>query len=88
MIETKLTKTPEGVNINFQGGVKKASIVTMVQACRDGSCGCDCDPSTMQQIKQMEISGNDGDITVSLRSDTLDVQSIEEAMKGCDIPNG
>ena len=85
MIKTNLAKTKNGVNINFRGDLKKESVETMVQSCQDGSCGCDCAPETISQIGKIDVSGSDGDVTVTLHSDTLDIENVEEAVKGCDI---
>ncbi|MBU1642623.1 hypothetical protein KKE54_04625 [bacterium] len=80
-----LAKTQNGVSINFRGELKKESIESMIQACQDGNCGCDCVPTMMPQISKIEVSGSDGDVTITLHSDTLDLKSVEEAMEACDI---
>jgi len=87
MIKTNLAKTQNGVSINFKGELKKESIEAMVQACRDGNCGCDCAPTMMPQISDIAVSGKDGDVTITLHSETLDLKSVAEAMEGCDIPS-
>jgi hypothetical protein len=87
MIKKNLAKTQNGVSINFRGELKKESIETMVQACQDGNCGCDCAPTMMPQISKIAVSGRDGDVTISLHSDTLDIESVAEALEGCDIPS-
>ncbi|MCJ7765988.1 MAG: hypothetical protein MUP09_08630 [Thiovulaceae bacterium] len=85
MIKKNLAKTQSGVTINFTGELKKESVETMVEACREGNCGCDCAPTMMPQINKIAVSGEDGDVTITLHSDTLDIKSVEEAIEGCDI---
>lgn len=67
-MQKTVTKVDEGVNISFIGEVKKDNIVSMVQNCQQGQCECMSD-ETKQKIKNMEISGKDGDVELLLSGD-------------------
>ncbi len=41
----------------------------------------------MPQISDIAVSGKDGDVTITLHSETLDIESVAEAIQGCDIPS-
>jgi len=77
-MEKKVLKTGEGVKINFLGGVAKQNIVTMVQNCSTGKCECMSD-DTKAKIKDMQVSGEDGDVKLDLKGD-ISVEEIQEAL--------
>jgi len=70
--------TKNGVNIKFSGEVKKQKIVTMVQNCSSGKCECMSD-ETKAKIKNMQVDGKDGDVSLELSGD-ISKQEIEEAL--------
>ncbi|WP_345993455.1 hypothetical protein [Sulfurimonas sp. HSL-1716] len=74
-----------GVNISFTGEVKKENIVTMVQNCQTGKCDCMSD-ETKKKIKNMEVSGKDGDVNLTLSGDILK-EEIEQALLKSKVMN-
>jgi hypothetical protein len=77
-MEKKVLKTGDGVKINFFGKVEKQNIVTMVENCSRGKCECMSD-DTKAKIKDMQVSGADGDVALDLSGD-VSVEEIQEAL--------
>ncbi len=67
-----------GVGIRFSGKVKKQNIVTMVENCSTGQCECMSD-ETKAKVKNMKVSGEDGDVSLEL-SGTISTNEIQEAL--------
>jgi len=78
-------KTGDGVKINFIGKVQKQNIVTMVENCSTGQCECMSD-DTKAKIKDMKVSGNDGDVALDLAGD-ISVDEIQAALKKSKLIN-
>jgi arsenate reductase len=84
-MEKKVTKSADGVNINFFGSVAKQNIVTMVQNCSSGACECMSD-ATKAKIKDMKVEGSDGDVALRLSGD-ISVEEIQEALNRSKVLN-
>ncbi len=84
-MEKKVFKTGNGVKINFLGGVQKQNIVTMVENCATGQCECMSD-DTKAKIKDMKVSGSDGDVALELEGD-VSVTEIQEALAKSKVIN-
>ena len=84
-MEKRVFKTGEGVKINFLGEVQKKNIVTMVENCSTGQCECMSD-DTKAKIKDMQVSGEDGDVKLDLTGD-VSVQEIQEALEKSKVIN-
>ena len=84
-MEKKVFKTGDGVKINFMGQVQKQNIVTMVQNCSTGQCECMSD-DTKAKIKDMKVSGEDGDVALNLEGD-ISVEEIQEALEKSKVLN-
>ena len=78
MKKAKVTAAFNGVKIKFSGAVEKQNVVEMVQRCQTGRCDCMSDESK-EKIKDMSISGEDGDIELTIEGD-LDVDEIQTAV--------
>jgi len=78
-------KTGEGVKISFTGGVEKQNIIKMVENCQTGSCECMTDETKMK-IKNMEVSGQDGDVNLDLTGDVTK-EEIEAALARSKVIN-
>ncbi len=78
MKKAKVTAAFNGVKIKFSGAVEKQNVVEMVQRCQTGRCDCMSDESK-EKIKDMNISGEDGSVELSIEGD-LDVKEIQEAV--------
>lgn len=73
-----VNKTQSGVKISFSGAVQKQNIVSMVQNCSSGKCECMSD-ETKKKITNMEVSGIDGEVELSLSGD-VSKEEIEAAL--------
>jgi len=78
-------QTNQGVKISFTGEVKKQNIVKMVENCATGQCECMSD-ETKAKIKNMEVSGTDGDVALEL-SGEVSKEEIEAALKRSKVIN-
>ncbi len=84
-MKKEVSKTNNGVKINFLGEVQKENIVTMVQNCSTGKCECMSD-DTKAKIKDMQVHGEDGDVNLSLEGD-ISVDEINEALAKSKVVN-
>jgi len=84
-MQKNVSKTTDGVKINFLGSVQKQNIVTMVQNCSTGQCECMSD-DTKAKIKDMKVDGNDGNVELSLEGD-ISVEEIQEALAKSKVIN-
>ncbi|WP_297486250.1 hypothetical protein [Sulfurimonas sp.] len=84
-MKKEVSKTNDGVKINFLGEVKKDNIVTMVQNCSTGKCECMSD-DTKAKIKDMKVHGEDGDVNLSLEGD-VSVDEIHAALAKSKVIN-
>jgi len=84
-MEKKVSKTNNGVKINFLGKVEKQNIVTMVQNCSTGKCECMSD-STKAKIKDIKVDGIDRDVELNLEGD-ISVDEIHAALKKSKVIN-
>jgi hypothetical protein len=84
-MEKKVFKTGNGVKINFTGGVVKQNIVTMVENCATGKCECMSD-DTKAKIKDMKVTGADGDVKLDLEGD-LSIEEIQTALEKSKVIN-
>lgn len=84
-MEKKVSTTNKGVKIAFTGEVKKENIIKMVENCSTGSCGCMSD-ETKKKIKNMEVSGKDGDVSLNLSGD-VSKEEIEAALSKSQVLN-
>lgn len=79
----RVEQVDAGVKIQMFGEVKKQDIEKMVEECRSGQCSCSCDPSLMAKIEQIDVSGKDGKVEMSLKGKELSKESIEVAINEC-----
>ena len=80
-----INATTSGIKISFTGEVKKQNIVSMVENCSTGKCDCMSD-DTKQKIKNMEVSGEDGDVSLELTGE-ISKEEIEAAMAKSTVLN-
>ena len=78
MKKADVTAQHNGVKITFSGAVEKQNVVEMVERCQTGKCDCMSDESK-EKIKDMSISGEDGNVELSIEGD-LDVEEIKTAV--------
>ena len=84
-MKREVFKTGAGVKINFTGGAIKQNIVTMVENCSTGQCECMSD-ATKAKIKDMKVSGADGDVALDLEGD-VSVEEIQAALAKSKVIN-
>ncbi len=77
-MEKHVSKTNQGIKINFTGEVEKQNIIKMVENCATGQCECMSD-ATKKKIINMEVSGKDGDVALDL-SGEISKEEIEAAL--------
>ena len=81
----EVQKTDSGINISFTGVVEKQNIVKMVENCATGNCECMSD-ETKAKVKDMKVSGKDGNVTLALSGD-LQKEEIEAALAKSKVLN-
>ncbi len=84
-IKKEVSKSKDGVNINFSGFVTKEKIETMVNNCKTGKCECMSD-TTKAKISDMQVSGEDGDVKLALSGD-VNEDEIKEALSKSKVIN-
>lgn len=84
-MQKNVSKTNDGIKINFLGEVQKQNIVTMVQNCSTGQCECMSD-TTKAKIKDMKVDGVDGDVELALEGD-VSVDEIKAALAKSKVLN-
>jgi len=77
-MKKNVSKIKSGVKINFVGQVEKQNIVSMVQNCATGRCECMSD-QTKAKIKDMQVTGEDGDVELNLQGD-VSIAEIQSAL--------
>ena len=82
-MQKNISKTADGVKINFLGSVEKQNIVTMVQNCSTGKCECMSD-DTKAKIKDMRVDGSDGNVELSLEGE-ISVEEIQKALQNSKV---
>jgi len=80
-----VSKTGQGVKILFTGVVEKQNVVKMVDNCAKGKCECMSD-ETKKKIKDMKVTGEDGNVELNLVGDVV-TKEIEEALKKSKVLN-
>jgi len=78
-------KIDSGIKIKFEGSVVKQNIVTMVENCSTGKCECMSD-ETKQKIQNIQVFGNDGDVSLELSGD-ISKEEIEAALAKSKVIN-
>ncbi len=85
-LKKEVKKTVNGVKISFQGAIKKENIIKMVENCATGQCEC-MSTETKKKIKDMSVSGEDGEVELNLLGE-ITKEEIEEALKKSKVLNG
>lgn len=84
-MKKNVSKTPQGIKINFTGEVDKQHIVKMVENCATGTCECMSD-ETKKKITNIEVSGKDGNVALDLSGD-VSKEEIEAALAKSKVLN-
>ena len=86
MINKNVFKTGAGVKVAFSGAITKESVVKMVENCATGQCECMSDESK-EKIKEMKVSGSDGDVAIDLIGEGLTYEEIVAAVERSKVIN-
>ena len=86
MINKSVFKTGAGVKVAFSGAITKESVVKMVENCATGQCECMSDESK-EKIKDMKVSGSDGDVAIDLIGEGLTKEEIVAAVERSKVIN-
>ncbi|MEA1917580.1 MAG: hypothetical protein U9N42_08700 [Campylobacterota bacterium] len=82
----KVTKTSDGVKIDFTSNVNADTLKTMVFNCQNGKCDCMSD-ETKSKIEGMSIDESEGQLTLNIQSEELETKDIKEALGKSTIIN-
>jgi len=63
-------------------GFNIADVSGKVEACKAGSCACDCDTGVMERIEEINISQIDDKIQIEI-SGAVDAATIAPMMQSC-----
>ena len=80
MITKNIFKTGEGIKVAFSGAITKESVEKMVENCATGSCECMSD-SSKAKIEDMQVSGIDGDVSITMVGESLTKEEIVAAVQ-------
>lgn len=80
--EIKITNSNNGVDITIKGDIKFSDVEKLTDNCSSGSC--DCSPEMLEKINSINTSGKDGDVNITLKSDTIDESEVQNCMSTCD----
>jgi hypothetical protein len=77
----KVLSTDKGVKA-FVTGFKTEELSAKIEACKDGSCSCDCDPQMMQRIENIEVASEENGASITITGD-VNAEELEPMMKKC-----
>jgi len=84
-VKRDVFSTNNGVKINFTQGSKKQHIVSMIENCSTGKCEC-MSNETKKKIKNMDVSGEDGNVTLNLNGNITE-DEIKNALSKSKVIN-
>lgn len=76
-----ITNQTNGVKA-FLGGFSTEELSAKIEACQNGECTCDCDPSIMQKIEKIDLAAVNGGATITITGD-VDAQTLAPMMQEC-----
>lgn len=76
-----ITNQKNGVKA-FLSGFSTEELGNKIEACQNGECDCDCDPSIMQKIEKIDLAAVNGGATITITGD-VDAQTLAPMMKEC-----
>ncbi len=76
-----ITNQQNGVKARLSG-FSTNEIQSKIEACQNGQCDCDCDPSVMAKIEGIELTNENGSTTVTVTGD-VDATTLAPMMESC-----
>lgn len=76
-----ITNQKNGVKARLSG-FSTNDVESKIEACQNGQCGCDCDPSVMEKIEGIELTNENGGTTVTVTGD-VDAATLAPMMQSC-----
>lgn len=76
-----ITNQTNGVKA-FLGGFSTDELSAKIEACQNGQCDCECDPTIMQKIEDISLASVDGGSTITITGD-IDAQTLAPMMQEC-----
>jgi hypothetical protein len=80
-MKIEITNQPNGVSAVLRG-FRSDEIERKIQECKEGQCGCDCDPAIMDKITDIKLTTLDGEMKLNITGD-VDADQLEPMMKEC-----
>ncbi|MGB5965913.1 MAG: hypothetical protein WBF77_03725 [Sulfurimonadaceae bacterium] len=77
----KINNTANGITATLSG-FKMEDVSAKIEACKEGSCECACDPEVMKKIENIEVSGSDNETKITVSGD-IDAATIAPMMQEC-----
>lgn len=77
----QIDNTKTGVKAMLQG-FKAESLQEKIDACKEGSCGCSCDPQMMQKISNIEVKNEKNGVSITITGD-VDAETLAPMMQEC-----
>ncbi|KFN39745.1 MAG: hypothetical protein JU82_06060 [Sulfuricurvum sp. MLSB] len=76
-----ITNQANGVKA-FLTGFSTEELGAKIEACQNGQCDCNCDPTMMQKIEGIELTSVEGGSILTVTGD-VDAQTLAPMMKEC-----
>jgi hypothetical protein len=76
-----ITNQTNGVKA-FLGGFSTQELSAKIEACQNGQCECDCDPTIMQKITGIELSSVEGGATITITGN-VNAETLAPMMQEC-----
>lgn len=77
----QVTDTPKGVNAVLTG-FNTEELSAKIAECQGGECSCSCSPDIMNKIKNIEVSGENSETTISITGEVRAAE-LEPMMREC-----
>ena len=80
-MQIEVTNQPNGVKAVIKGFSAQA-LQEKVDACQNGSCGCDCDPAMMQEIRDINVQATQDGAIMTITG-KVDAAKLQPMMQSC-----
>lgn len=80
-MKINITNQTNGVKA-FLGGFSTDELSAKIEACQNGQCDCECDPTIMQKIEGIELTTVEGGSILSITGD-VDADTLAPMMQSC-----